>query len=149
MIIVALWAVAMILMNSLQCGTHISALWDGTDAFMLYCGRVQPYEQAFAISNALLDLWVITLPIPKIFSLQTTTARKFAVSGVFLLASVLVVAQGPATIDNYADCAQWSGIFHCPSGRYRSGVLRYVPPIPKYLSCHLHSLVNSVICCWR
>ena len=68
MVVVILWAIAMILMNSLQCGKKIDALWTGSDQFLIYCNYVVPYEEAFAITNFLLDLWILLLPLPKVIN---------------------------------------------------------------------------------
>ncbi|KAI9745894.1 MAG: hypothetical protein M1818_000575 [Claussenomyces sp. TS43310] len=93
MAVVLLWAIAMLITNSLQCGTHISALWVGSKSWIVYCHPgTGEFVEAFGISNAILDVWVLVLPLPRIFQLHTTTQRKFAVSGVFLLASVGLAA---------------------------------------------------------
>jgi len=89
MVLVALWTVGMIIMNSLQCGTHLNALWTSEDAYFTYCATISPkYQEASALSNVLLDVLILVLPLPKIFGLHTTLGRKFAISGVFLLAAV-------------------------------------------------------------
>ena len=107
LVVLALWFAAMIIMNSLQCGTQIWALWTSVDAFAQYCLYVENYEIGFAISNVILDVWILILPLPKVCQsilddsfasteqcltsskiarLHTTTTRKFAITGVFLLA---------------------------------------------------------------
>jgi hypothetical protein len=64
MVITVLWTIAMTIMNGLQCGTHISALWNSD--FLKYCIYVYPFEEGFAISNFLLDLFIILIPLPKV-----------------------------------------------------------------------------------
>jgi len=89
MVLVGLWALVMFLLNSLQCGTHITALWTSPENNVKYCTKISPkYTQASALSNVLLDVLILALPLPKIFSLHTTTGRKIAISSVFLLAAV-------------------------------------------------------------
>ena len=57
----------MTLMNGLQCGNNISALW-ATDPAIYVQNRVYvfPFESGFAISNFLLDFFIILLPLPKV-----------------------------------------------------------------------------------
>ena len=65
--IAVLWTMAMTLMNGLQCGTHISALWSvGAATYQEYCIYVFPFEMGFAISNFLLDFLILVLPIQKV-----------------------------------------------------------------------------------
>lgn len=98
----------MTVMNALQCGSHISTLW-GTSVldYLEYCIYVFPFLTGFAISNFLLDLIILALPIPKvrvitlgrerfhtympqIWSLHASNARKLGVTGVFGLAAMSV-----------------------------------------------------------
>lgn len=66
----------MIIMNSLQCGSHIAALWVGYDVWSVYCSVMSPaFEEAFAISNFLLDLWILLLPLPNV-SFRVLKLRK-------------------------------------------------------------------------
>ena len=67
MAIVILWIVAMMIMNGVQCGSHISALWTiDIENYLIYCVHVFPFLNGFAISNFLLDLLILTLPLPKV-----------------------------------------------------------------------------------
>ena len=65
--IVVLWTTAMFIMNGVQCGSHLSALW-ATDpnVYDQYCIYTFPWETGFAISNFTLDLFIILLPFPKV-----------------------------------------------------------------------------------
>ena len=57
----------MTLMNALACGSHISALWTPpVQNYLKYCIYAFPSLQGFAISNFLLDLLILVLPIPKV-----------------------------------------------------------------------------------
>jgi hypothetical protein len=46
----------------LQCHTHLSALWDGT--YLKYCTISFPFAYGWVVSDFLLDVWVLALPIP-------------------------------------------------------------------------------------
>ncbi|OAQ59465.2 hypothetical protein VFPPC_14778 [Pochonia chlamydosporia 170] len=50
--------------------------------------RYASYFKGFSVSDSILDVAVLVLPLPKIWSLNITTARKIAVSCVFLIALV-------------------------------------------------------------
>ena len=47
-----------------QCGTHFSAFWDGN--FAKECTLNIPWALGFAISDLILDLWVLALPMPRV-----------------------------------------------------------------------------------
>ena len=67
-----LWTIAMLIMNGLQCGSNISALWTtDINIYLEYCVYVFPFETGFAISNFLLDLLIILLPVPKVCPLRS------------------------------------------------------------------------------
>ncbi|TVY84311.1 hypothetical protein LSUE1_G001090 [Lachnellula suecica] len=85
--VVVLWTCAFMILTGLQCGTHFSALWIKAD-YKKYCHISYPYLLGFAISDFLLDLWIICLPIPQIWAIKSTNGRKFAIMGVFALAFV-------------------------------------------------------------
>lgn len=60
-VVVALWFVAMEFFVGFQCGTHYEAQWQGHAA--QYCKLVWPSNQGLAISDLILDVWVLVLPI--------------------------------------------------------------------------------------
>jgi len=92
-VIVCLFAIGMLFGNTFQCDLHVDALWLTPDDYYQYCHVSSPaFNQVFTIMNSVLDLWILLLPLPKIFAFQTTLGRKFAISGVFLLALVGVAA---------------------------------------------------------
>lgn len=52
------------------------------------------YSYGLAISDFLLDIWILSLPVPRILQLNSTLSKKLAVIGVFLLTFVGVFASG-------------------------------------------------------
>lgn len=71
-VIVVLWTMANLMMNALQCGPHITALWDGPAEWLEFCSVISPpFEEAFSISNAIIDVWILVLPLPKVCFLPT------------------------------------------------------------------------------
>ncbi|CAG8957410.1 hypothetical protein HYFRA_00011391 [Hymenoscyphus fraxineus] len=83
-IVVVLWLVVFSFLTGFQCGTHFSALWNGT--YLQYCTISFPFLYGLAVSDFLLDVWILVLPIPRIAQLNATISKKFAITGVFLLA---------------------------------------------------------------
>lgn len=91
-VIVVLWLVVFQFLTGFQCGTHFSAGWDGN--YEKYCTLSFPYLYGFAISDFLLDIWILSLPVPRILQLNATLTKKLAVLGVFFLTFVGVFASG-------------------------------------------------------
>jgi len=86
-VIVTLWTIVFIILPPLQCGTHFSALWIAKDKAK-YCTHSHPYILSNSITDLLLEVLVLALPIPKIWTLRTTVRRRLAVTFVFLAALV-------------------------------------------------------------
>jgi hypothetical protein len=65
--VVILWTIAFLIMSFFECGTHISAEWT-SDAKIAakYCTHNYPVLEGLAISDFLLDFWILILPIPKV-----------------------------------------------------------------------------------
>ncbi|KAF3064780.1 hypothetical protein GL218_01902 [Daldinia childiae] len=84
--VVVLWLLVFQFLTGFQCGTHFSALWDGS--YVQYCTTSFPFLYGLVISDFLLDVWILILPIPDILHLHTTLQRKLFIIGVFLLAFV-------------------------------------------------------------
>lgn len=88
--IVVIWLVVFQFLTGFQCGTHFSALWNGT--YTEYCTISFPFLYGLAVSDFLLDIWILALPIPRIIQLHATMRKKLAIIGVFLLAFVGLAA---------------------------------------------------------
>lgn len=99
-VLVILWLVVVQFLTGFQCGTHFSAAWDGN--YEKYCTLSFPYLYGFAISDFLLDIWILALPVPRVLQLNATLSRKLAVLGVFFLTFVGVFASG-ARMVQYID----------------------------------------------
>lgn len=67
-VVISLWTVAFVILTFFLCGTHIWAMW--TPSIKLQdCGMDYPILQGLSISDIILDVWVLLLPIPKVGSL--------------------------------------------------------------------------------
>ncbi|OTA55904.1 hypothetical protein K449DRAFT_468729 [Hypoxylon sp. EC38] len=85
-VVVILWLIVFQFLTGFQCGTHFSALWDGS--YIQYCTISFPFLYGLVISDFLLDIWILALPIPSILRLNTTLQRKVSIIGIFILAFV-------------------------------------------------------------
>ena len=79
--VVSLWMIAFLIMSFFECGTHISAEWTSdTKIAAKYCTHNYPVLEGLAISDFLLDFWILILPIPKVrcypISLEASFNRK-------------------------------------------------------------------------
>ncbi|KAF2151544.1 hypothetical protein K461DRAFT_294453 [Myriangium duriaei CBS 260.36] len=97
-IFVILWLLTITILTFLQCGTHLSAYWEGPAAEDKYCKITEPFYLASPLSNLLLECWILILPLPKIIKLRTSLAKRLSVMGVFLLAFVGLGASFARTI---------------------------------------------------
>ncbi|KAI1813598.1 hypothetical protein GGS20DRAFT_552832 [Poronia punctata] len=84
--VVILWLLVFQFLAGFQCGTHFSALWDGN--YLKYCTISFPFLYGLVISDFLLDIWILLLPIPSIIRLHTSVNRKLSIIAVFLVALV-------------------------------------------------------------
>ena len=67
-IIVSLWLVTFLLLTGFQCGSHFSALWNGS--YVKYCTVSFPFLYGLVISDFLLDVWILALPVPPVSPLD-------------------------------------------------------------------------------
>lgn len=90
--VVILWLFVFQFLTGFQCGTHFSALWDGN--YERYCTLSFPFLYGLAISDFLLDIWILSLPVPRVLRLNAPLFKKIAVLGVFFLTFIGVFASG-------------------------------------------------------
>ncbi|KAF7889887.1 uncharacterized protein EAF02_002302 [Botrytis sinoallii] len=84
--IIIAWAIGFTAFSVAACGSHLTAAWSGYIGFATYCLRTEKFEQAYAISDFLLDTFVLAVPLPSIWSLHMNIIRKISVTAVFMFA---------------------------------------------------------------
>lgn len=92
MVVVIVWLFVFQFLTGFQCGTHFSALWDGN--YEKYCTLSFPFLYGLAVSDFLLDIWILSLPVPRVLRLNAALSKKLAVLGVFSLTFICVFASG-------------------------------------------------------
>ena len=69
-LIVFLWLVTFLFLTGFQCGSHFSALCNGT---YLQCCKISfPFLYGLLISDLLLDVWIFALPVSQVSCLIAT-----------------------------------------------------------------------------
>lgn len=90
-VIVVIWTVIFFVLTFNFCIGH-NIEYNFPVGNSAHCKLIYPWFEASTTSDFALDLIILTLPLPKIWSLHATTSRKLAISGVFLLALVGLAA---------------------------------------------------------
>lgn len=100
------------ILTDLTYNTHFSALRTSHKNYTKYFRAARPFLLSVVISDFLLDIWILGLPIPQVsicilggprgktkfitrfgfWTIDSTIRRKVAVTGVFLLAFALVAS---------------------------------------------------------
>jgi hypothetical protein len=70
----------------------MSAAWD-PDLIKSKCGDLPTYFMGVSISNMLIDVIVLCLPIRMVLTLHLPTRKKMVVSGIFLVGGLYVILQ--------------------------------------------------------
>ncbi|KUI60550.1 hypothetical protein VP1G_07745 [Cytospora mali] len=91
------WGLALTFTTAFQC-TPVSAFWETFDGeHSSFCVSIQHFYLAVAVSDLILDIMILLLPIPPVWALQIPMRQKLAVGGTFFLGSI-VVASGIARL---------------------------------------------------
>ncbi|KAI8625556.1 hypothetical protein F5Y19DRAFT_489532 [Xylariaceae sp. FL1651] len=97
LVIIAAWGVGFFLAVLLQC-VPVSGTWDPAVRAHAHCYSPLPAYYAIAISDTIVDVIILIVPQPLIWSLQMPMRRKVAISGIFLLGT-FVLGIGAARIE--------------------------------------------------
>lgn len=82
------WGLAFTFTVAFQC-TPVSTLWNEFEIeYGNACIKVQDFYLAVAISDLILDIMILALPIPHLWVLQMPLRQKLAVGGMFLTGSM-------------------------------------------------------------
>lgn len=84
-----IWLFANILGQVLLC-SPMSAAWDPNSIFSDKCRDVQAIYYGVSVSNMLLDIIILFLPVPLIWGLPLSRAKKFGLCGIFSLGGLWV-----------------------------------------------------------
>lgn len=90
--VVSLWMVAFFFSWLFVCRGNFAAWWGPFLGQLQACPGAFMLLESTVISDFILDLVVVLLPLPMIYRLSLATSRKLAVSGVFLIGLLAVAA---------------------------------------------------------
>ena len=65
-ILTTIWAIGFVTYYAAACGSHPDAAWGGLLPFAQYCIKTELFEEAYAISDFLLDTFVLIIPLPSV-----------------------------------------------------------------------------------
>ncbi|APA06872.1 predicted protein [Sclerotinia sclerotiorum 1980 UF-70] len=124
-IIILIWTLSFFFSILFICGLDFSAYWTSTIVEKAHCVDTDRLHNAFAISDVVTDFVIICLPVPMIFGLHLTVARKIGILAIFSLGALTIAASIvrmivfiQATAVNYDPHADFE--FICTSGLYWS-----------------------------
>ena len=84
-VIVIFWCLAFFVAQAFQCGVHPSNWWTNKYTEHYLCFMTGILETVFSVTDILLDLLILAIPIPIIRNLRMTRAKKGGILFVFLL----------------------------------------------------------------
>ncbi|KAG8157635.1 hypothetical protein KVR01_012677 [Diaporthe batatas] len=90
--VVAGWMISIFFAELFQCNTRFWANWGSSYDLRTQCNRTTMIVFAVALTDSLLDLTILSMPIPMILQLRLSTGRKVGVLSIFLLGVVTVTA---------------------------------------------------------
>ncbi|KAJ8070211.1 hypothetical protein OCU04_000597 [Sclerotinia nivalis] len=124
-LIILLWTLSFFFSILFICGSDFAAYWTSTIVEKAHCVDTDLLHNAFAVSDVVTDFVIICLPVPMIFGLHLTVARKIGILAIFSLGALTIAASIvrmivfiQATAVNYDPHADFE--FICTSGLYWS-----------------------------
>ncbi|KAI0802500.1 hypothetical protein GGR55DRAFT_700984 [Xylaria sp. FL0064] len=99
-VVVGIWAVGFFFAYLFRCGTNFWALWAPLKFLIEYCYDSKPLFYTLAISDVITDFVILSLPLFWVWRLNMSIAKRFALSGVFLLGA-LEISTGIARLVVY------------------------------------------------
>ncbi|PQE28267.1 plasma membrane Pth11 protein [Rutstroemia sp. NJR-2017a WRK4] len=91
-LLILLWTLSFFFSLVFICGVNFSAYWASTVIEKEYCTDTSLLHNAFAVSDVLTDVGVLSLPVPMIFGLRLTFERKVGILAVFGLGALTIAA---------------------------------------------------------
>ncbi|KAI1868448.1 uncharacterized protein JN550_006364 [Neoarthrinium moseri] len=91
-VFIIIWMAAFFFAFLFQCRLNFWALWTSPIAILEHCVSDTPINFALTITDVVTDVIILITPIPLVWRLKLTSVRKLAVTAVFLLGAVTVLA---------------------------------------------------------
>lgn len=91
-ILIVSWTIAFFFVFVFYCGSRPWEEWGTVMDVLTYCPHALDDQKALGISDSIMDVIIIGLPIPAILGLHMGIAKKMMIIGVFLLGGFAVAA---------------------------------------------------------
>jgi len=92
-ILVIMWSIAFLFVNIFECGKNLSVNWAPVIVLLTSkCVNVGQFNEAFGITDFLMDFIIFFMPIPSVWKLQMPLGGRLAVIGILALGALAVVA---------------------------------------------------------
>jgi len=86
--ITAVWAVAFFFAFLFSCGHAIDSHWSSRLVVMTKCNDPHALQLGLAVSDFIMDCFIILMPIPMLWNLRISLGQKIALTGVFMLGAL-------------------------------------------------------------
>lgn len=96
--IIVAWTIAFLGANIFQCGSHPAAAWTSVKMILQYCDDTAMATAALALTDLIMDLMIVTAPIPIVWGLHMGLGQKMQVMGIFGLGAI---ATGASAVRAY------------------------------------------------
>lgn len=90
--LVILWSLSFFFASLFQCRLNFWALWGSTSDIVNNCTQTMQLVLAVCITGVITDTAIICAPIPLVWQLKLSTAKKISIVAIFLLGSITIVA---------------------------------------------------------
>ncbi|RAL63625.1 hypothetical protein DID88_003669 [Monilinia fructigena] len=91
-IVLALWTTGYFLTFLFACKGHFAQWWAGIRTGRPICLSDVVFSEGLAISDFIIDMFIIIMPIPMVWRLHMTRSRKVLVTSVFALGTLAVIS---------------------------------------------------------
>ncbi|KAF2870111.1 hypothetical protein BDV95DRAFT_595672 [Massariosphaeria phaeospora] len=78
-VLLVLWSIALLLARIFRCGLEISAQWDSLSNPGAHCRPIHAISAAFVISDVVTDVMVLFAPVPIVWRMRLSRARRVGV----------------------------------------------------------------------
>ncbi|KAI0424135.1 hypothetical protein F5Y09DRAFT_353752 [Xylaria sp. FL1042] len=103
--VVCVWSIGFFFAYLFRCGSNFWALWAPLQYLIKYCYDSKPLFYTLSISDVITDFIILSLPLFWVWRLNTSRAKRLAVSGVLLLGA-LEISTGIARLVVYVNQSQ-------------------------------------------
>lgn len=86
------WTLVLLIGFAQGCHGNVAAEWGSNEVSEQYCTDGEYWEEGWAMSDFITDVFVICLPLPLVWHLHASLKKKIAISCVFLVGLIAVAA---------------------------------------------------------